>query len=517
MKEIRVRCMTENMMKTIFKKVVNSNGVFSCDEMDITVEEWKKVLQDKSISNNHKLWLTRFYQENEHKATCKYMGDKYKCHPNVANATIKNFAEITQKILNRFEVQGTDGKPTYWVIPMKKGIEIKDLFEWTMRDELVQAMEELDMTNSEKFEENINFWSGGIYWGKEKKFEEFSTNNYWQIGWDKNSDTKSAIDSWKNIQKIQIGDLLSFHGYGGKNDLTIYQISKVIDKNEDEGKLLIEKINKKDDVLFHDKAPKMEKGGWFGTLFQVTGEEAINKIFGNYIQGDTQMTNYEKKLDEIKNNLSVNRNVILTGAPGTGKTFMAKQIAKDLGCEDDNIGFVQFHPSYDYTDFVEGLRPKQVDGSDQIGFERKDGVFKKFCERALKESYRENNDNVDNFEECWKKLVDELNENDFVTIPLISGKGDFRVELNEYGTGLANRTYENDDYQKGNWIQGKSKFFSKDQLYNIYQGLPGTPAGGHDNYRKAVVEYMKKNLGLLDYRKTESTQKTKKNFVFIIS
>ena len=516
MKEIRVRCMTENMMKTIFKKVVNSNGVFSCDEMDITVEEWKKVLQDKSISNNHKLWLTRFYQENEHKATCKYMGDKYKCHPNVANATIKNFAEITQKILNRFEVQGTDGKPTYWVIPMKKGIEIKDLFEWTMRDELVQAMEELDMTNSEKFEENINFWSGGIYWGKEKKFEEFSTNNYWQIGWDKNSDTKSAIDSWKNIQKIQIGDLLSFHGYGGKNDLTIYQISKVIDKNEDEGKLLIEKINKKDDVLFHDKAPKMEKGGWFGTLFQVTGEEAINKIFGNYIQGDTQMTNYEKKLDEIKNNLSVNRNVILTGAPGTGKTFMAKTVAERMGCTENEICFVQFHPSYDYTDFVEGLRPKQVDGSDQIGFERKDGVFKKFCERALKESYRENNDNVDNFEECWKKLVDELNENDFVTIPLISGKGDFRVELNEYGTGLANRTYENDDYQKGNWIQGKSKFFSKDQLYNIYQGLPGTPAGGHDNYRKAVVEYMKKNLGLLDYRKTESTQKTKKNFVFII-
>ena len=101
-------------------------------------------------------------------------------------------------------------------------------------------------------------------------------------------------------------------------------------------------------------------------------------------QGDEQMTDYEKKLDEIKENLEANKNVILTGAPGTGKTFMAKQIAKELGCEDDNIGFVQFHPSYDYTDFVEGLRPKQVDGSDQIGFERKDGVFKEFCERALK-------------------------------------------------------------------------------------------------------------------------------------
>ena len=254
-------------------------------------------------------------------------------------------------------------------------------------------------------------------------------------------------------------------------------------------------------------------------LFTENITDDLKVFFDEFLKweiGALQMTNYEKKLDEIKNNLLANKNVILTGAPGTGKTFMAKQIAKELGCEDDNIGFVQFHPSYDYTDFVEGLRPKQVDGSDQIGFERKDGVFKKFCEKALKESYRENNDNVDNFEECWEKLVDELNENDFVTIPLISGKGDFRVELNEYGTGLANRTYENDDYQKGKWIQGKSKFFSKDQLYNIYQGLPGTPAGGHDNYRKAVVEYMKKNLGLLDYRKTESTQKTKKNFVFII-
>lgn len=78
------------------------------------------------------------------------------------------------------------------------------------------------------------------------------------------------------------------------------------------------------------------------------------------------------------------RNLILTGAPGTGKTYLAKQIAEKMGCTPDEIGFVQFHPSYDYTDFVEGLRPVQDEsGSGQIGFERKDGVFKEFCARAL--------------------------------------------------------------------------------------------------------------------------------------
>lgn len=72
-------------------------------------------------------------------------------------------------------------------------------------------------------------------------------------------------------------------------------------------------------------------------------------------------------------------NLVLTGAPGTGKTFMAQAIAEEMGAV---TKFVQFHPSYDYTDFVEGLRPiKKSDG--QMGFERRDGVFKEFCARAI--------------------------------------------------------------------------------------------------------------------------------------
>lgn len=86
------------------------------------------------------------------------------------------------------------------------------------------------------------------------------------------------------------------------------------------------------------------------------------------------------KYKEYIDLLTEAHNLVFTGAPGTGKTHMAQAIAEEMGAV---TKFVQFHPSYDYTDFVEGLRPIEK-GDGQLGFERKDGVFKEFCREAIK-------------------------------------------------------------------------------------------------------------------------------------
>jgi len=157
--------------------------------------------------------------------------------------------------------------------------------------------------------------------------------------------------------------------------------------------------------------------------------------------------------DEYINLLHEHYNLVLTGAPGTGKTFLAKQIAAQMvgkcawnqlsNDQMKHIRFIQFHPSYDYTDFVEGLRP------DNSGnFVRTDGDFKDICKAAVKSE--EEGDSTP-----YVFIIDEINRGEISKIfgeLFYSIEADYRGNETLVRTQYNNMVAENDTFYKGFYV-----------------------------------------------------------------
>lgn len=276
--------------------------------------------------------------------------------------------------------------------------------------------------------------------------------NYWQMQLHPGNpdwDLKEVDNILLNYSVIGMGE--EWENDGRVPDQFKHNVHKgdiVIIRHQGEPRYLVEVIgectknegNNKIDVWFdiyrkvkilsnegpHYKSKYYQDGrSWTDGLFApTTFQTANNWDFAKYWYNDILK---RINMEQYKTLLTRNYNLILTGAPGTGKTYLTKQIAAlmILGKEYDEktaseeekekmkkqYDFVQFHPSYDYTDFMEGLRP--IDNNGNISFRREDGVFMKFCRKAL-DAYNK----TEKKDEAPKYVfvIDEINRGDLSKI-----------------------------------------------------------------------------------------------------
>lgn len=136
-------------------------------------------------------------------------------------------------------------------------------------------------------------------------------------------------------------------------------------------------------------------------------------------------------LDEMRELLIDERQLVFYGPPGTGKTYLAMKLAEYFGGGPEQVKIVQFHPSYAYEDFFEGFRPVEDPETREVAFRLTAGPLRELADLAS----REGNRHIPHF-----LIIDEINR---ANLAKVFGELYF---LLEYRTRSVRLTYSGDDF-----------------------------------------------------------------------
>ncbi|WP_296879158.1 AAA family ATPase [Thomasclavelia sp.] len=370
----------------------------------ISKEQWIELLNNKDVFYLSNLEMMKRMVDFGGEATCRQLSLKYGENFNFYNAGSSSLAKrIIDQTGCKAPPSGEKNSRFWPVLYVGRDATKKEQgsYVWRLRDELQEALEEIDLSNIKLYADKKEIKTKKKYWWlnadpKIWSFSEVAIGEEQTYTLYNSNGNKRRI--FQNFLDADIGDIII--GYESNPVKKVVAICEVSRKND--GKYLYFKkveglVNAIDyqDIKNNPELAEMEYMKNFqGSLFKLTDDEyncildMIREV--NPVEKKSTVKVYNRdnflnevymeanEYDSIVKLLKNKMNVIFQGPPGVGKTFLAKRLAYSImGCKDEKrIGFVQFHQNYSYEDFVEGYKPTED------GFELKEGIFYKFCKNA---------------------------------------------------------------------------------------------------------------------------------------
>lgn len=235
-------------------------------------------------------------------------------------------------------------------------------------------------------------------WGKIGDLEIFNTKDeikqqLKQVYGNESSYINLSNTLWQFAHDIKIGDII-FVKKGNSSVIGkgIVESDYSYDSDCDSEYRNVKKINwineglwsvqqKLPQKMLADITPYTDLVQELDSLFEnIDDEDEKEIVYPEYTRKDFLKDVYmsEEDYNRLTGVLCNKKNIILQGAPGVGKTYVAKRLAYSImGVKDvERVKMVQFHQSYSYEDFIMGFRPTLS------GFELKKGAFYNFCKKA---------------------------------------------------------------------------------------------------------------------------------------